>query len=174
MRLRLLVALVLALASSPSCSLSLLTSRPSCSQSLSLCKGNISNRSPLQGPDESRRPQRVATWNLHSLQASTTSSIDFKDSEEPSFVLSREEKTAIRTKLSKQFFAIAAPAFIQLTAEPLASLVDTAYLGRLGPEVLGGAGKLVAWFRELEEMHSNISVLPIYCVCLCLLIFLCR
>lgn len=42
-----------------------------------------------------------------------------------------------KKKLTKDFFSIAAPAFIQLAAEPLAGLVDTAYLGRLGPEVLG-------------------------------------
>lgn len=35
------------------------------------------------------------------------------------------------------------PALIQLAAEPLAALVDTAYLGRLAPEVLSGAGVAV-------------------------------
>jgi hypothetical protein len=54
--------------------------------------------------------------------------------------LSTDEKKKIGTRLNKQFLKIALPALIQLTAEPLASLVDTAYLGRLGPEVLGGAG----------------------------------
>jgi len=34
--------------------------------------------------------------------------------------------------LDLEFLAIAAPAFVQFTAEPLAGLVDTAYLGRLG------------------------------------------
>ena len=42
--------------------------------------------------------------------------------------------------LSRSFLNIAFPAFIQQTSEPLASLVDTAYLGRLPPHVLGGAG----------------------------------
>ena len=53
-----------------------------------------------------------------------------------------EEVKQQKKQLTKEFFSIALPAFIQLAAEPLAGLVDTAYLGRLGPEVLGGAGKV--------------------------------
>lgn len=53
-----------------------------------------------------------------------------------------EEVKYQKKKLTREFFGIALPAFIQLAAEPLAGLVDTAYLGRLGPEVLGGAGKV--------------------------------
>jgi hypothetical protein len=55
-----------------------------------------------------------------------------------------EEVKEIKSKLTKEFFTIAVPAFFQLCAEPLASLVDTAYLGRLGPEVLGGAGVAIS------------------------------
>lgn len=44
------------------------------------------------------------------------------------------------SSLPRNFLNIALPAFIQQTSEPLASLVDTAYLGRLPPHVLGGAG----------------------------------
>lgn len=46
--------------------------------------------------------------------------------------------------LTMDFFKISVPAFIQLAAEPLSGLVDTAYLGRLGPEVLGGAGVAIS------------------------------
>jgi hypothetical protein len=65
---------------------------------------------------------------------------EVEDNEESSLTLSRGEKLSLRAKLNRNFLTIAAPAFVQLTSEPLASLVDTAYLGRLGPEVLGGAG----------------------------------
>jgi hypothetical protein len=44
-----------------------------------------------------------------------------------------------RRTLSIEFLSIALPAFVQLAAEPLAGLVDTASLGRLEPEVLRGA-----------------------------------
>ena len=49
-----------------------------------------------------------------------------------------------KRKLTLEFFSIGIPAFFQLAAEPLAGLVDTAYLGRLGPEVLGGAGVAIS------------------------------
>lgn len=45
------------------------------------------------------------------------------------------ESNQQKKKLNREFFTIAIPAFFQLAAEPLAGLVDTAYLGRLGPEV---------------------------------------
>lgn len=66
--------------------------------------------------------------------------VDDNEEESSSFTLSQGEKLSLRKKLNRNFLTIAAPAFVQLTSEPLASLVDTAYLGRLGPEVLGGAG----------------------------------
>lgn len=47
----------------------------------------------------------------------------------------KTESNRQRKKLNREFFTIAIPAFFQLAAEPLAGLVDTAYLGRLGPEV---------------------------------------
>jgi len=48
-----------------------------------------------------------------------------------------DELPQLKRKLTKEFISIGAPALIQLAAEPLAALVDTVYLGRLGPEVLG-------------------------------------
>ena len=58
-------------------------------------------------------------------------------------------------QLTKEFFTIALPAFIQLTAEPLASLVDTAYLGRLGPEVLGGAGVAISSQYAVSKLYND-------------------
>ena len=45
-----------------------------------------------------------------------------------------------RRRLDVEFASIAVPALAQFAAEPLAGLVDTAYLGRLGATALGGAG----------------------------------
>jgi len=50
---------------------------------------------------------------------------------------------------------IGCPALIQLAAEPLASLVDTAYLGRLGPEVLGGAGVAVSAQYAVSKLYND-------------------
>jgi hypothetical protein len=60
-----------------------------------------------------------------------------------------------KSKLNKEFFSIAVPAFIQLAAEPLASLVDTAYLGRMGPEVLGGAGVAISAQYAVSKLYND-------------------
>lgn len=57
--------------------------------------------------------------------------------------------------LTKDFFAIALPAFVQLAAEPLAGLVDTVYLGRLGPEVLGGAGVAISAQYAVGKLYND-------------------
>jgi len=62
-----------------------------------------------------------------------------------------QNKEELRGNLLK----IGIPAFIQLTAEPLASLVDTAYLGRLGPEVLGGAGVAIAAHYSVSKLYND-------------------
>ena len=54
--------------------------------------------------------------------------------------LLRESDCAAKRRLDGEFFGIAVPALAQFAAEPIAGLVDTAYLGRLGSVALGGAG----------------------------------
>ena len=66
-----------------------------------------------------------------------------------------DEIKATKSKLTKDFFSIALPAFIQLAAEPLASLVDTAYLGRMGPEVLGGAGVAISAQYAVSKLYND-------------------
>ena len=60
-----------------------------------------------------------------------------------------------KKKLRKDFLSIAVPALIQLAAEPLAGLVDTAYLGRLGPEVLGGAGVAISAQYAIAKLYND-------------------
>ena len=43
----------------------------------------------------------------------------------------------------------------QLAAEPLAALVDTAYLGRLGPDVLGGAGVAISAQYAVSKLYND-------------------
>ena len=68
---------------------------------------------------------------------------------------SADETVALKKSLRRDFLTIAVPAFIQLTAEPLASLVDTAYLGRLGPEVLGGAGVAISAQYAVSKLYND-------------------
>jgi putative MATE family efflux protein len=69
---------------------------------------------------------------------------------------SEEENVSnLKRKLTNEFFSIGFPAFIQLAAEPLAALVDTAYLGRLGPEVLGGAGVAISAQYSVSKLYND-------------------
>jgi putative MATE family efflux protein len=61
----------------------------------------------------------------------------------------------IKRGLTREFFSIGLPAFFQLAAEPLAALVDTAYLGRLGPEVLGGAGVAISAQYAVSKLYND-------------------
>ena len=61
----------------------------------------------------------------------------------------------VKKKLTREFLSIGVPAFVQLAAEPLASLVDTAYLGRLGPEVLGGAGVAISAQYAVSKLYND-------------------
>ena len=71
---------------------------------------------------------------------------------------SNDNETIIQSqkrKLTREFFSIGIPAFVQLAAEPLAGLVDTAYLGRLGPEVLGGAGVAISAQYAVSKLYND-------------------
>lgn len=60
-----------------------------------------------------------------------------------------------KQSLRREFVTIAGPALLQLAAEPLAALVDTAYLGRLGPHVLGGAGVAVSAQYAVSKLYND-------------------
>jgi putative MATE family efflux protein len=61
----------------------------------------------------------------------------------------------LKRQLTKEFLNIGGPAFVQLAAEPLAALVDTAYLGRLGPEILGGAGVAISAQYAVSKLYND-------------------
>lgn len=84
-----------------------------------------------------------------------TSSVEEEDESDNDELLIEEESKALNRKLTREFFGIGIPAFVQLAAEPLASLVDTAYLGRLGPEVLGGAGLAISAQYAVSKLYND-------------------
>ncbi len=86
---------------------------------------------------------------LSPIKKSASSTMDWENQDH-----SKEIK-ATKSKLTREFFTIAFPAFIQLAAEPLASLVDTAYLGRMGPEVLGGAGVAISAQYAVSKLYND-------------------
>ena len=73
----------------------------------------------------------------------------------PDEVVDPAEVSTQKRRLTREFFSIAVPAFVQLAAEPLAGLVDTAYLGRLGPEVLGGAGVAISAQYAVSKLYND-------------------
>ena len=97
----------------------------------------------------SSRRLRVLVRLAAGASPSDRSTADHHDYEEENVV------KPLRKRLTREFLTIGAPAFVQLAAEPLASLVDTAYLGRLGPEVLGGAGVAISAQYAVSKLYND-------------------
>ena len=69
---------------------------------------------------------------------------------------SSEDLKAVKRKLTTEFFKVGTPAFIQLAAEPLASLIDTVYLGKLGgAEILGGVGVAISAQYAVSKLYND-------------------
>jgi len=95
-----------------------------------------------------RQPTRLLiNKQRHAILSSTIAGNDSPEE--------RDDVKKIKRNLTKDFLAIGVPAFIQLAAEPLASLVDTAYLGRLGPEILGGAGVAISAQYAVSKLYND-------------------
>lgn len=73
----------------------------------------------------------------------------------PRPLLSTAPLDSKRRQLDRSFAQIAAPAFVQLSAEPFSRLVDTAYMGRLGANALGGAGAAIAAQYALGKLYND-------------------
>jgi Na+-driven multidrug efflux pump len=60
-----------------------------------------------------------------------------------------------KRSLDRQFVAIALPALAQCAAEPLAGLVDTAWIGRLGSVAMGAAGVAVSAHYAAAKVFND-------------------
>ena len=78
-----------------------------------------------------------------------------RDSEKDTVEGEHTNVIAHKRQLTNDFVKIGLPALLQLAAEPLAGLVDTAYLGRLGPEVLGGAGVAISAQYAVSKLYND-------------------
>ncbi|XAR60374.1 hypothetical protein NMG60_11033720 [Bertholletia excelsa] len=63
-------------------------------------------------------------------------------------------------ELGKEIGRIALPAAMALTADPIASLVDTAFIGQIGPVELAAVGVSIAVFNQV----SRIAIFPLVSV----------
>ncbi|KAL2982029.1 hypothetical protein AAZX31_13G321000 [Glycine max] len=62
--------------------------------------------------------------------------------------------------LGREILSIALPAAMALTADPIASLVDTAFIGQIGPVELAAVGVSIALFNQV----SRIAIFPLVSV----------
>jgi hypothetical protein len=90
-----------------------------------------------------RRPARFVT---QSQAASTVGGGEPKDA---------DADAALKRGLDREFVGISLPAFVQFAAEPLASLVDTMYLGRLGATALGAAGVAISAQYSVSKLYND-------------------
>lgn len=67
----------------------------------------------------------------------------------------KASRPATTRALNLEFAAIALPALAQFAAEPIAGLVDTAYLGRLGANALGGAGVAISSHYATSKLFHD-------------------
>ena len=112
----------------------------------------IQNRAIVSAPTLIQRPRPRQGWTAPKRLYAT---IDSNGDESTPSSSSKPGIAQVKQKLSREFLSIGVPAFIQLAAEPLASLVDTAYLGRLGPEVLGGAGVAISAQYAVSKLYND-------------------
>ena len=112
---------------------------------------NLPYRVPRTISHPSRSPSRKSGnkihWHRQPLLTSTSGASQEAAAE--------NKLQKLKNNLSLEFVRIGGPALIQLAAEPLASLVDTAYLGRLGPEVLGGAGVAISAQYAVSKLYND-------------------
>ncbi|XVE74223.1 hypothetical protein DITRI_Ditri11bG0181300 [Diplodiscus trichospermus] len=76
----------------------------------------------------------------------------------PVFVIFNDARLVFKTdSLGLEILKIAFPAALALAADPIASLIDTAFIGRIGPVELAAVGVSIAIFNQA----SRITIFPL-------------
>ncbi|TKY68144.1 MATE efflux family protein FRD3 [Spatholobus suberectus] len=76
----------------------------------------------------------------------------------PFFVFFKDARHVFKLDaLSREILAIAFPSALAVAADPIASLIDTAFIGHLGPVELAAAGVSIALFNQA----SKITIFPL-------------
>ncbi|KAK6119779.1 hypothetical protein DH2020_046483 [Rehmannia glutinosa] len=79
----------------------------------------------------------------------------------PLFIFFKDVRSVFKLdELGLEIAAIALPAALALTADPIASLVDTAFIGQIGPVELAAVGVSIALFNQV----SRIAIFPLVSV----------
>ncbi|CAL4925718.1 unnamed protein product [Urochloa decumbens] len=86
---------------------------------------------------------------------------DERHDHHPLRVFFRDARLAFRwDELGQEIMGIAVPGALALMADPVASLVDTAFIGHIGPVELGAVGVSIAVFNQV----SRIAIFPLVSV----------
>ena len=137
-----------------SSSYSSLSSSVSLSLSTTLSHGSYNNKTIHWR--KSSHQLWMTHFNADAADDATQKENDMKrDSEKDTVEGEPTNVIAHKRQLTNDFVKIGLPALLQLAAEPLAGLVDTAYLGRLGPEVLGGAGVAISAQYAVSKLYND-------------------
>ncbi|KAL3529866.1 hypothetical protein ACH5RR_009188 [Cinchona calisaya] len=79
----------------------------------------------------------------------------------PLFIFFQDARSVFKMdELGLEIFRIALPAALALTADPIASLIDTAFIGQIGPVELAAVGVSIALFNQV----SRIAIFPLVSV----------
>ena len=62
---------------------------------------------------------------------------------------------SLKGKLDKEFVGVALPAFVSLAADPLASIVDAIYVGRLGANEQAGMGIAISAQYSVAKLYND-------------------
>eukprot|EP01041_Mallomonas_annulata_P000297 gene297-533_t len=73
----------------------------------------------------------------------------------PNPSLTIQEKTSLKKSLDKEFFGVAFPAFLGLIADPLASIVDAIYVGKLGASSQAGMGIAISAQYSVAKLYND-------------------
>ena len=66
-----------------------------------------------------------------------------------------DEISQVKKKLDKEFVGVALPAFVALAADPLASLVDAIFVGRLGAVEQAGMGIAISAQYSIAKLYND-------------------
>lgn len=76
----------------------------------------------------------------------------------PMFVFFKDVRLLLKMDtLGKEILLIAVPAAMALAADPIASLIDTAFIGRIGPVEIAAVGVSIAIFNQV----SKVAIFPL-------------
>lgn len=90
--------------------------------------------------------------NSRQLDLSSSSSAELPVIESDKVVFN---STQICYKLDREFLGVAFPAFIGLIADPLASIVDAMYVGKLGPASQAGMGIAISAQYSVAKLYND-------------------